>query len=126
MFSHLQADVVLASREKQPFFSGFRDHGALLEDIASIYSEPATDSKMPDHVLQLINSGFTGFRFPLAHFPTRGMTALELENIIGRSVTALYKHNFQVKCRPYYITYQIVLTIGSEHRTAWQKSHHII
>jgi hypothetical protein len=74
-----------------------RDHGLLIENISALYDNRTTnETKLPEKVLQLLFTGVTGFRFPVAHYPTNGMTSRELRLIIDAIITALWKHNFQV------------------------------
>ena len=47
------------------------------EDM-SILNTHEKDIRMTTHVLQLFFLGYDGFRFPIAYFPTSGITAPDL------------------------------------------------
>ena len=52
--------------------------------------------KLATHVLQLLFLGITGFRFPIAHFPTTQITPPELYLIFWKSVQMLGIYGFRV------------------------------
>lgn len=85
----------MSSQDRQPVFYGFRDHGDDLENVHVIYNDKPSNA-LPNKVLQFIFSGLSGFKFPVAHYPTTSMTSKDLRYLIDQIITELAKHNFQV------------------------------
>jgi hypothetical protein len=52
------------------------------------------EKTLASHVLQIQFLGFTGFRFPIAHFPSHGATAMEIHLIFWQTVDMLYSYGF--------------------------------
>lgn len=55
-----------------------------------------TDLKLATHVLQLLFLGNTGFRFPVAHFPTTQISSAELYLLFWKAVKMLSIYGFTV------------------------------
>ncbi|CAG2216361.1 unnamed protein product [Mytilus edulis] len=56
-----------------------------------------SDRTLATHVLQLVFLGFTGFRFPFAHFPTTTATGYELYLLLWKSVQMLSMFGFCIE-----------------------------
>jgi len=56
----------------------------------------STVKQMASHVLQFLYSGFNGFRFPIAHFPTTQVKANELHFLFWESIKMLNMYGFNV------------------------------
>ena len=68
-----------------------------LINSAMWYARNGGDRKqIANHVLQLQFLGLTGFRFPLAHFPTTQATAPEINQIFWKCVSFLQSYGFKV------------------------------
>jgi hypothetical protein len=58
--------------------------------------------KLATHVLQFVFLGFTGFRFPLFHFPTEQASAPELYLLFWKIVNILSTFGFKIQ----YVSYR--------------------
>jgi len=64
---------------------------------AMCFAKNGGERKMiANHVLQLQFLGLTGFRFPLAHFPTTQATAPEINVVFWKCVAMLQSYGFTV------------------------------
>lgn len=73
----IQSDLQFHWRDNKTYITGFTDLGdesALVESIKTKTSEV----KLATHVLQYVFLGFSGFRFPICHFPTIQASASDL------------------------------------------------
>ena len=95
-----QADLTLTSENLQPVYSGFNDYGSTINNIRTAYGEKGSNrdnfSNLSNKVLQFIYNGFTGFKFPVAHYPVTNMRAAELRHILMEVINALHQHGFKV------------------------------
>ena len=53
--------------------------------------------KLANYVLQFVFLGYTGFRFPVAHFGTNSADASELNTNFWKGVKYLHEYGFKVK-----------------------------
>lgn len=58
--------------------------------------DQAVIQRLASEVKQLTFVGFTGFRFPIFHFPTRGIKASELSIILWNVIEKLSDWGFQI------------------------------
>ena len=61
--------------------------------VNAMNSQP---SKLANSALQFIFNGYTGFTFPAAHYPVKGVSAEELNHLTHRLIHSLEKHGFNV------------------------------
>ncbi|XP_052237193.1 uncharacterized protein LOC127848653 [Dreissena polymorpha] len=85
----------------------FENNGGLLEmtgftdigqegDICNKLRNGNCDKLMGTHILQLLFLGLNGFRFPFAHFVTKGIQASELYGLFWKAIRLLYTYGFKV------------------------------
>lgn len=55
-------------------------------------------AQLASSALQFIFNGYSGFSFPAAHYPVKGVTAEELLHLTNRLILALELHGFTVGC----------------------------
>ena len=53
-------------------------------------------SKLANSALQFIFNGYTGFTFPAAHYPVKGVLAEELNHLTHRLIHSLEKHGLNI------------------------------
>jgi len=85
----------------------FENNGGLLEmtgftdigqegDICNKLRNGNCDKLMGTHILQLLFLGLNGFRFPFAHFVTKGIQASEVYGLFWKAIRLLYTYGFKV------------------------------
>jgi hypothetical protein len=92
----VQADLQFYSRDNKTYLTGFSDMGsesALVENIKTKKSEV----QLATHVLQYIFLGFSGFRFPICHFPTTQASASDLYILTWEIINMLQIFGFTVR-----------------------------
>lgn len=92
----IQSDLQFYSKNGKKYLVGFTevlDESKLMETIHSGKKE----IKLATHVLQFVFLGFTGFRFPLFHFPTIQATAAELNLLFWKIINLLMAFGFRVR-----------------------------
>ena len=75
-------------------FTEITEESLLMDSI----SKGQKQIKLATHVLQFVFLGFTGFRFPLFHFPTEQVSASELYLLLWKIVSILKTFGFSIKC----------------------------
>ncbi|KAK3089320.1 hypothetical protein FSP39_002711 [Pinctada imbricata] len=71
-------------------------------------------SELANEVLQVSFVGFTGFRFPICHFPTAGVKASDLHIIIWNCISKLWDYGFEV---------DYIMQDGGEENRTFMKMH---
>jgi len=92
----IQSDLQFYSKNGKTYLIGFTDildETQLMESISSGKKELC----LATHVLQFVFLGFTGFRFPLFHFPTKQASASELNLLFWKITNLLQIFGFNVK-----------------------------
>lgn len=91
----IQKDLVIDMSGGTPNLVGWIDLG---EDAFNLKVLKQKDVKqtLAEEVMQLSFLGYTGFRFPVCHFPTDGIKASELSLIIWDTVAKLSDWGFQI------------------------------
>jgi hypothetical protein len=107
----IQPDLQLYSKRVDCKLSGFIDMG---EECNFLYQERHDDLKLATHVIQFFFLGDTGFRFPVAHYPTQECVASELYVMVWDAIEALMRNGFFVN----YISMD-----GSSNNRAFLKMH---
>lgn len=75
-------------KRKENRLVGFMDTGDEAESLRTVKEQEVKQS-LASEVLQISFLGYTGFRFPIAHYPTGGVTAAELYVIVWDVVSNL-------------------------------------
>ena len=88
-----QQDLVLNVRGERHELIGWIDTGEESESLR-IVKENSVTKKLATDVLQLTFLGYTGFRFPIANFPTDGVKASELYIIVWDIISKLQTWGF--------------------------------
>ncbi len=91
----IQQDLVTVRNGNTMKLVGFVDTGSEAADLRRLKNKDDKQELAHD-ALQLIFHGYTGFRFPFAHFPTSGVKASELYIIVWEAISALQQWGFQV------------------------------
>ena len=89
----IQEDLQFYRRDGKVCLVGFVDAGEEGNAKRQMH-KPYHKHELAVHVLQLQFLGFSGFRFSLAHFPTRTCSATELYTIVWNAVKHLRLHGF--------------------------------
>ena len=92
----IQSDLEFCSRDGNVYLWGFKEVTDESEFIESILNGKK-EIKLATHVLQFVFLGFTGFRFPLFHFPTEQASALELYLLFWKIVNILSTFGFKIQ-----------------------------
>ena len=92
----IQSDLQFYCKNGQTYLTGFTEisNESLFMDSILTGKKEVT---LATHVLQFVFLGFTGFRFPLFHFPTKQATASELNLLFWKIVNFLQIFGFTVK-----------------------------
>ncbi|CAG2219905.1 unnamed protein product [Mytilus edulis] len=91
----IQEDLVLNVKGERSELVGWIDTGSEAENLR-IVKENKVSRKLATDVLQITFLGYTGFRFPIAHYPTDGVKASELYIIIWDLISQLQSWGFIV------------------------------
>lgn len=78
-----------------PIIIGWIDLGEEAQNLR-VMKDQAVIQRLASEVKQLTFVGFTGFRFPIFHFPTRGIKASELSIILWNVIEKLSDWGFQI------------------------------
>ena len=92
----IQSDLQFYSRDNKIYITGFTDLGdesALVESIKT----KTSNMKLATHVLQYVFLGFSGFRFPICHFPTIQASASDLYILTWEVINMLQVFGFTVR-----------------------------
>lgn len=92
----IQSDLEFCSRDGNVYLWGFKEVTDESQFIDSILSGKK-EIKLATHVLQFVFLGFTGFRFPLFHFPTEQASAPELYLLFWKIVNILSTFGFKIQ-----------------------------
>lgn len=109
----VQSDVVLSSRNNTPTLVGWVDTGAEGRDMR-VLKEGGVKQKLANEAFQVVFLGYTGFRFPVYHCPTAGISASELSIIIHSIIKELADWGFQT---------DFILQDGGEENRQFIKAH---
>ena len=91
----IQGGVALDMRSVCPKLIGWIDTGE--ENLhAKMLKEKTVISTLATHVLQVMFVEYTGFRFPVCHYPTCGVKASELHQILWSTIKKLHDWGFLV------------------------------
>ncbi|KAJ8017433.1 hypothetical protein HOLleu_45163 [Holothuria leucospilota] len=93
----LQDDLVMKMENGIPKLVGWVDCGPEATNMR-ILKEGDVTQKVASDVLQIYFLGYTGFRWPICHFPTTGVTASELYITIWKIISELQDWGFYVDC----------------------------
>ena len=91
----VQKDLVLDMSGGTPNLVGWIDVGEEAFNV-KVMKERQVKQELASEVIQLSFVGYTGFRFPICHFPTNGIKASELSIIIWKTIAKLSDWGFQV------------------------------
>ena len=91
----IQPDLQMARNGDTCKLVGFVNMGEEADMLRSIRMGKK-DQILANHVLQLQFLGFSGFRFPIAHYPSHGATATELHIIFWQAIEMLQSYGFIV------------------------------
>ncbi|KAK3099914.1 hypothetical protein FSP39_011714 [Pinctada imbricata] len=89
----IQTDLQMYCKNGKHYIIGFKEESDLMECIKSGKCE----LKMATHVLQFVFLGFTGFRFPIFHYPTVQASACDLYLEVWRTIDLLKLFGFTVR-----------------------------
>ena len=92
----IQEDLQFQRRGEDYELIGFSETVQEAKSMSTILTKRETVS-LANHVLQLVFLGNTGFRFPLAHFPTTQASASEIYLIFFKAVKMLGLFGFSVR-----------------------------
>ncbi|XP_069123679.1 uncharacterized protein [Argopecten irradians] len=91
----IQEGLVLNLKGKENTLVGFVDTGAEGK-LLRILKEGEVKQHLASEVLQVTFVGYTGFRFPVAHYPSVGVTGAELYILLWNIVSQLSSWGFTV------------------------------
>ena len=109
----LQQDLVLSMRGGKPSLVGWIDVGDEAANLR-ILKEGCVQQTLATEVIQFTFMGYTGFRFPVCHFPTSGVKSSELHIIIWEAIAKLQDWGFTV---------DFILQDGGEENRQFMKSN---
>ncbi|XP_070562107.1 uncharacterized protein [Ptychodera flava] len=92
----IQEDLHISKRDGKWKLVGFVDNGSD-NQVFDLLLKGKKEPQLATHVLQLVYLAGNGFRFPIAHYPTKEATALQLTNIFWKAVSVLSSWGFQVQ-----------------------------
>ena len=90
----IQDNLHIVKEGKNMKLVGFTDMGNECEDIG-ILKSGKKEKTVANHVLQMTFVSFSGFRFPFAHFPTKGASQSELYIHFWEAVKQLSTYGFR-------------------------------
>lgn len=93
--TRIQQDLVMNCKGKSAELIGWIDTGEEGNNIRVAKSQ-SVEGALATEVFQVSFLGFTGFRFPVAHYPTEGITASEIYSIIYDIISELQTWGFKV------------------------------
>lgn len=117
----IQSDLQFYSKNGKKYLVGFTevlDESILMNSIHSGKKEV----KLATHVSQFIFLGFTGFRFPLFHFPTTTASAAELNLLFWKIVNLLITFGFN-KVHTKDIFYEMDISLLFRNAYLWDISN---
>lgn len=91
----LQEDLVLCMSGGKPTLVGWVEGSEEATNLRIVRAGKVQQT-LASEVIQFSFLGYTGFRFPICHFPTKGIKASELYIIIWEAVAKLADWGFQV------------------------------
>lgn len=91
----IQQDLVLSKRGGKVQLVGFVDTGDEGNLLRTLKTGEQTQS-LAHEVVQIIFQGYSGFRFPLFHYPTAGVKASELYIMINSTIAILHDYGFHI------------------------------
>ncbi|XP_014675321.1 PREDICTED: uncharacterized protein LOC106815380 [Priapulus caudatus] len=109
----IQQDLVLIMMGGKPSLTGWIDVGEEAGNLRML-KEGCVKQTLASEVIQLTFMGYTGFRFPLCHYPTGGVKASELHIIIWDAIAKLADWGFTV---------DFINQDGGEENRQFVKSH---
>ena len=109
----IQSDLVVDQTGGIPKLVGWVDTGVEGRDLR-ILKDGHVKRKLATEVFQVIFLGYSGFRFPLLHYPTTGINASDMSIIIHDTIAQLHDYGFQV---------DFVLQDGGSENRQFIKSH---
>ena len=92
---------------------GFVDLGNVNNELMQLTEQCTTRPNLATHVCAFMIRGiFTNLLFPLAHYPSNGVTAEQLYSIVWELIAALEGAGLKVRCMHCYYTkaYTILYT----------------
>ncbi|KAK3091321.1 hypothetical protein FSP39_018905, partial [Pinctada imbricata] len=93
--TRIQQDLVMNTKGNKNELVGWIDTGDEGQDIR-ILKEGTVQQTLATEVFQVYFLGYTGFRFPVAHYPTGGITAAEIYILLYDIISALQSWGFFV------------------------------
>ncbi|KAJ8313193.1 hypothetical protein KUTeg_009256 [Tegillarca granosa] len=109
----IQEDIVINVKGKENKLIGWIDTGEEAENVRILMQQDVKQT-VASSVLQISFLGYTGFRFPIAHYPTAGASAYELYTIIWEIISYLQSWNF---------TTDFILQDGGDQNREFMKIH---
>ena len=93
--TRVQQDLIVDMQDGIPSLIGWIDLGEEAQNLR-ILCDKRLAPHLATEVIQMFFWGFTGFRFPICHFPTAGIKASELSIIIWKAIEKLSDWGFSV------------------------------
>ncbi|KAK3085261.1 hypothetical protein FSP39_000805 [Pinctada imbricata] len=90
----VQRDLILNMNDGKPVLIGWIDMGEESFNL-KVLKDNEVKPELANEVLQVSFVGFTGFRFPICHFPTAGVKASDLHIIIWNCISKLWDYGFR-------------------------------
>jgi hypothetical protein len=92
----IQSDLQFYSKDGVEYLVGFTDLGEESDLMSSIHTGKH-ELTLATHVLQFSFLGFTGFRFPLFHYPSVQASASELYLMVWKIIHMLHTFGFTIQ-----------------------------
>ncbi|KAJ8044896.1 ATP-dependent DNA helicase PIF1 [Holothuria leucospilota] len=109
----IQEDLVVDMTDGRVKLIGWIDSGDEGNDMR-ILQNGAIENSLATEVLQFYFLGHTGFRFPICHYPTKGVSSAELYIMVWELIAKLQDWGFKVDC---------VLQDGGSANRKFMKAH---
>ena len=109
----IQSDIVIKLQDNVPTLVGFIDTGVEANSIRDTMSNDEVNRQLATQVMQVMFVGHTGFRFPVANYPTSNAKPYDLHTIIPKLCYHLYLFGFNV---------EYIMADGAPENRAYYKS----
>ena len=93
----IQEDLVLDSRDNKLKLVGWVESGDEGDCLRALKADKLRQT-LATEVIQFYFLGHTGFRFPICHYPTSGISAHELYTITWNIIAKLHDWGFSIVC----------------------------
>ncbi|KAK3746723.1 hypothetical protein QZH41_018762, partial [Actinostola sp. cb2023] len=92
----VQENVEMVIKNNKHRLVGFVQLGMLHDDMHKLEGTGKTETELASHVLQIIFLSDSGFRFPVAQFPSHDCTPSDLYDIFWKGVLMMKENNFTI------------------------------